>query len=70
MLEVPVQSKQGEGRSREVFPNLGIDLPHSTVQFQGPDHFVKQKLYEGRMTSSKLKQVGRITRDAIETLHR
>ena len=35
-----------------------------------PENFNKQRLFEGRMTSAKLKQAGRVTRDAIDALHR
>ena len=34
------------------------------------DHFQTQRVYDGKMTQSKLKEVGKITKDAIETLHR
>eukprot|EP00794_Sanderia_malayensis_P003749 gene3749-4271_t len=42
-------------------PSLPIIAPHAMNQ--------RYPLYDGRMTQSKLQQVGRVTRDAIEALH-
>ncbi|XP_065053332.1 transcription termination factor 2-like [Rhopilema esculentum] len=53
--------------------NAQLDSELFFVSSKGPgsvgDHFQTQRLYDGKMTQSKLKEVGKITKDAIETLH-
>lgn len=50
--------------------NRGTKLLEDPPLFAGSALFNKERLYEGRMTKTKLQQVGRVTRDAIEELHR
>ncbi len=51
--------------------NLNFNLPSAERPGVLPLHYTNpERLYDGRMTHSKLQQVGRVTRDAIEALHR
>ncbi len=52
--------------------NLNFNLPpsQSSAILVPTISNPQQRLYDGRMTHSKLQQVGRVTRDAIEALHR
>ena len=57
-------------RNSDIGLNLQLHLPPGLVPYTNLNHFNRQPLYGGRMTHSKLQQVGRVTKDAIETLHR
>ena len=57
-------------RKSDIGLNLQLHLPPGFAPYTNLNHFNRQPLYGGRMTHSKLQQVGRVTKDAIETLHR
>ena len=61
---IEARSIQERGLHVETNPN------QKQGAFKVPEYFNRQRLYGGRMTSADLRQVGRVTRDAIETLHR
>ena len=69
-LEPPCDDEHGGGQRRDKGLNLDMHLPPSLAASLNAFASHQDRLYDGRMTKGKLQQVGRVTRDAIEVLHR